>query len=191
MLPSFHRPGATLDAFVECFWYFPAYVVEHEREHALPTGTAELVINLGNDRMRIFRDDQDVVGQRFDEAVVCGPHARYFVLDTSQSAPALGIHFRPGGATPFFAMPANELTDRHVALEDLWGTWAREVRERLMQAPSPKEMFLLLEQILLSRFRQPPAQHPAGVCQRGGRQTLVLRSSRMAKLPDDACDSPV
>ena len=161
MVPSFHRPRAPLNAFVECFWYFPAYAVEHQRERALPTGTVELVVNLGEDRMRIFRNDQDAVGQLFDDSVVCGPHARYFVLDTSKSEPALGIHFRPGGASPFFALPVDELTDRHVALEDLWGPWAREVRERLMQAPSPECMFLLLEQLLLSRFRQPHVEHPA------------------------------
>ena len=161
MIPRFHRPGAPLDAFAECFWYFPAYVVAHRRERALPTGTLDLVINLGNDRMRIFRDDQDMLGQHFDDSVICGPHSRYFVLDTSQSGPAVGIHFRPGGATPFFALPADELTDRHVALEDLWGPWACEVRERLMQASSPERMFLLLEQVLLSRFREPHVLHPA------------------------------
>ena len=161
MIPRFHRPGAPLDAFAECFWYFPAYVVAHQRERALPTGTLELVINLGNDRMRIFRDDQDMLGQHFDDSVICGPHSRYFVLDTSQSGPAVGIHFRPGGATPFFALPADELTDRHVALEDLWGPWACEVRERLMQASSPERMFLLLEQVLVSRFREPHVLHPA------------------------------
>jgi AraC-like DNA-binding protein len=121
----------------------------------------ELVVNLGEGRMRIFKDDQDVVGQHFDHSVVCGPHSRYFVLDTSRSAPAIGIHFRPGGATPFFNLPADELTDRHIALEDLWGPWAHEMHERLTQASSPEHMFRLLEHVLLSRLRKPHLLHPA------------------------------
>ena len=161
MSPSFYSPGQPLNAFVECFWYFPAYVAGHQRERALPTGTIELVVNLGEGRMRILKDDQDVDGQHFDRSVVCGPHSRYFVLDTSRSAPVVGIHFRPGGATPFFNLPADELTDRHVALEDLWGPWAHEAHERLTQASSPEQMFWLLEQVLLSRLRKPHLLHPA------------------------------
>ena len=161
-MPSFHRPGPPLDAFVECFWYFPAYVVEHQRERALPTGTTELVLNLGRKPMRIFNDDQDVVGQHFDRSVVCGPHSSYFVLDTSESGPVVGIHFRPGGATPFFACRADELADRRVALEDLWGPRTHEIRDRLvMEAASPSYMFRLLEDVLRSRLRKPHLLHPA------------------------------
>src|SRR5215831_14402466 len=94
MTPSFHRPSPPLNAFVECFWYFPAYVVEHRRERALPTGTMELVVNLGTGSMRIFRDDEDGLGQHFHDSVLCGPHSRYFVLDTSQPSPVVGVHFR-------------------------------------------------------------------------------------------------
>ena len=161
MVPSFHRPRPPINAFIECFWYFPAYVVKHTRERALPTGTVELVVNLGQDRMRIFKDEEDASGHHFNDVVVCGPHSRYFVLDTSQSAAAVGIHFRPGGSTPFFSLPTNELTDQHVALDDLWGPLAREMRERLMLAPSPELMFLLLEQVLLSRLQQSHPLHPA------------------------------
>lgn len=161
MVPSLHRPRPPLNAFAECFWYFPAYKVKHTRERALPTGTVELVVNLGQDRMRIFRDEQDGSGHHFNDSVVCGPHSRYFVLDTSQSAPAVGIHFRPGGSTPFFFLPTNEMTDHHVALDDLWGPWARQVRERLMHAASPEHMFVLLEQVLLSRLKESHLLHPA------------------------------
>lgn len=161
MIARFYRPGVPLNAFVECFWYFHDYVVGHQRERALPTGTMELVVNLGKGRMRILKDDADVLGQHFRDSVVCGPHSRYFVLDTSQSGPVVGIHFRSGGGTRFFCMPADELTDRHVALEDLWGPLSREMQERLMLAPSPEPMFLLLEQVLLSRLRRPHLLHPA------------------------------
>ena len=94
MIAALHRPSAPLDAFVDCFWHFPAYPVKHQRERALPTGTMELVVNLGEQPMRLFADDDDRAGQSFSDAVLCGPHSRYFVLDTSNSSPVAGIHFR-------------------------------------------------------------------------------------------------
>lgn len=160
-MPSIHIPRAPLNAFVDCLWYFPAYVVEHQRERALPTGTMELVVNLGTGSMRIFRNDEDGLGQHFHDSVLCGPHSRYFVLDTSQPSPVVGVHFRSGGTTPFFAFPADELTDRHVALEDVWGPLAGELREKLMQAPTPEHMFQRLEHVLLSHLRKPYRLHPA------------------------------
>jgi AraC-like DNA-binding protein len=161
-MPIFHRPRPPLDAFVKCFWYFHSYSVGHDRERALPTGTTELVLNLGEAPMHIFRDDKDVVGQRFDRSVVCGPHSRYFVLGTSKSGPVVGIHFRPGGASPFFGCPADELSDRHVALEDLCGSWAREMRDRLLTpTSSPSRMLRLLEDVLRYRLTKPHLLHPA------------------------------
>ena len=85
LIPRCYRPGPPLDSYVECLWHFPVYSVPHERERALPTGTTETVFNRGSEPMRIFRDEHDLVGQRFGRAVVCGPHSRYFILDTSNS----------------------------------------------------------------------------------------------------------
>ena len=157
--PRFYRPCAPLNEFVACFWHFRTYPGAHERERALPTGTMELVVNLDEGRMRIFADDEDRIGQWYDDAVVCGPHSRYFVLDTSDSRPVVGVHFRPGGARPFLGVRADELRDRHAVLEDLWGHFAREFRERLIQA-SPADMFRLLESVLLSRLRLSSLPHP-------------------------------
>ena len=162
MLPNFYRPGPPLDQFVDCLWYLPSYSVEHVRERALPTGTTELVFNLGAEAMRIFNDEQDEFGRQFERSVVCGPHSRYFVLDTSQAGHVLGVHFRAGGGFPFFPGAAHELSDRTVALEDLWGGRAHELHERLLtDASSPNQMFRILEETLRSCLVRPCRHHPA------------------------------
>lgn len=181
MIAALHRPSAPLDAYVDCFWHFPAYPVKHQRERALPTGTMELVVNLGEQPMRLFADDDDRAGQSFSDAVLCGPHSRYFVLDTSNSSPVAGIHFRPGGATPFLGVPADELRDCRVALGDLWGSLAREARERLSGAKSPAELFGVLEDVLRSRLRGSRLLHPA-VAHAVRRFTTCPQMSRIAEV---------
>lgn len=162
MMPRCYRPRPPLDSYVECFWYFSSYDVRHDRERALPTGTTEIVFSLGQDPMRIFTDQQDVVGQNFRRSVVCGPHSRYFMLDTSHSEAVVGIHFRPGRATPFLRCAASELSDRTIALEDLWGTEACEMQETLFtKSPSHNQMFQSLENKLLSRIPEAHLPHPA------------------------------
>jgi AraC-like DNA-binding protein len=162
MVARVHRLPPPLGGFVDCFWYFDHYLAPHPRERALPTGTVELVVSLRQQRVQVFRDEADQDGLQFQGAVVCGPHSGYFVLDTSQPASVVGVHFRPGGAAPFLGAPAGEYTNRHLALDDVWGaSQARELHDRLLAAASPEAMFAILERALLARLRRPFLPHPA------------------------------
>jgi AraC-like DNA-binding protein len=73
----------------------------------------------------------------------------------------IGIHFKPGGAFPFFKMPASELHNLHVSLEDLWGNAAGLLRERVLEAPTPEAKFRVLEQSLLAQAFRPLERHRA------------------------------
>jgi AraC-like DNA-binding protein len=66
----------------------------------------------------------------------------------------LGVRFNPGGASSSFRVPAWELTDRAIALEDLWGREARTLAPRLAEAKSSRERIGLIEAMLL-RHRKP------------------------------------
>ena len=66
----------------------------------------------------------------------------------------MGVHFRPGGAFPFFGLPMSELVDTHVELETLWGRTGGELRERLRNATRPIDKFRVLEAMLVTRLRR-------------------------------------
>jgi hypothetical protein len=74
----------------------------------------------------------------------------------------MGIHFKPGGAFPFLGLSADELADTHIDLDDVWGRYAREIRERLSLAQPARSRFHLLEKILLSRL--PPLETACQSC---------------------------
>ncbi|HEX2680454.1 MAG TPA: DUF6597 domain-containing transcriptional factor, partial [Candidatus Dormibacteraeota bacterium] len=96
----------------------------------------ELVINLRDNELRIYDRARTGVCERFSGAIVSGAYGRYFVIDTAEEASLLGVHFKAGGAFPFFGPLVSELVDTHVDLETLWGHSGRELRERL-HAASP------------------------------------------------------
>ena len=63
------------------------------------------------------------------------------------------MHFKPWGLAPFLRMPAAELRDRPVTIEQVWGRPAvAELRDRLATAPGPHEMLTLLEDELMRRL---------------------------------------
>src|SRR5215472_7549376 len=110
------RPTAPLDEFVDVFWMIAGGDAAR-RERILPSGTAELVINLHEDEIRIYDTTQPGRCQRFSGAVANGTYSRPFACDARQHCSIIGVHFRPGGALPFLGVPAFELSDTHVNLE--------------------------------------------------------------------------
>jgi AraC-like DNA-binding protein len=175
-------PAPPLCQFIDRFWLC-SDTPEHPRERILPSGTIELVINLQGDEIRIYDPSDPDCSRRYSGAVVSGPYRRFFVIDPQQHASIMGVHFRPGGATPFLGVSARELTDAHVDLENLWGPTAAELRERLWTATTPAQRFAVLEAALFRRLRQP--QERRGVIrvaldafEQAGEETMVRDVAR-------------
>jgi AraC-like DNA-binding protein len=131
---------------VALFWEYDSYGT-HPRERVLPGATSELVIVL----------DGAPAG-----SVFCGAHSRSFEIGTASRPSLLGVHFKPGGAFPFLRkMPADELHNRRVSLDTIWGAGARALHDRLADARTPAARFRILERALLAQLTAPAGRHPA------------------------------
>lgn len=155
------KPGPPLDALVETLWLFKSALPSHRKERALPDGCAALIVNLGEDETRIYDRESFSLRKRFNGSVFVGPQTEFCVIDTAEQTNIAGIHFKPGGAYPFFAPPIDELRGSHLPLDVLWGGFARELRERLLEAAKPEERLQLMEQALLARMRHRHTSHAA------------------------------
>jgi AraC-like DNA-binding protein len=156
-----YRPGAPLSSFVEHFWQTDEYAQTFAREMALPLGTTQLIIHLGGDEQRVTSHKPESQERVFRESLLRGPRADWYLVQAGQRISRVGIQFTPGGAYPFFAPPASELRDLHEPLDALWGAYARELREQLMETPTPNARFRLLEHALLTHTVRPLEPHPA------------------------------
>jgi AraC-like DNA-binding protein len=162
MLYVTHLPKPPLNQFVELFWFYDGFPARaHKKERLMPDGSVELVINLNENETRIYDRKNLDQCHRLPGTVLCGPHSSFFVIDTAEQDSVMGIHFKPGGAFPFFKLPADELQNLHVSLEDLWGTEAELLRERLLEAPSPEIKFQVLEKCLIAQTAKPMERHRA------------------------------
>lgn len=104
------------------------------RERSIPTGCAQLFVNLYTDAF---------TGGTGGAAFV-GATSQPSVIDTADQRAIAWVAFKPGGAFPFF--PAEPgLVD----LGDVWGRTGAVVRERLLEADGPAEILDTLESVLL------------------------------------------
>ena len=164
MLYRTYIPGPPLSDFVEMFWFHQGQDSPHAKERVLPNGSMALIINLGEDRFRVYDSRNHDLIESLPGSIVAGARSEYAVIDSPNRASLIGVHFKPGGAFPFFKLPAGELHNESVSLEMLWGAWARELRERLLEQDTPESMFGILERALMSqaiRAARPRWRHPA------------------------------
>jgi AraC-like DNA-binding protein len=156
-----YTPQSPLSAFVNQFWSYEGQQLPHLKERVLPGGSIELIINLRENLIRIYDRVNPERYECFRGAVVVGAHSEFFVIDTVSQQSLLGIHFKPGGAFPFFNSPVSELRNLHVGLESLWGNFAAELREELREISSVEARFQVLEKALLRQACRPLEKHPA------------------------------
>lgn len=156
-------PGAALAPWVTSLWVARERDVDgaaHGRERLVPSGAFHLVLRLDDSRIRIFDTLEDERGRTYT-AVVGGARARFHLRQATPGARAIGIQLRPGAAGVVLGVPAEELAERHTALEELWGREAGALRERLCDAGSAAAQVALLEQFVAARLQPRLAPHPA------------------------------
>src|ERR1700722_5924317 len=148
-----HVPGAPLNHFISMMWFGDDYVVPHRLERVLPTGDMALIINLWENRTRVYNADDPRKCKTFEGSIVVGAYSAFTVIDTDEQRATAGVTFRPGGAFPFLGLPAGELQDSNASLSDLWGhRAASDLREQLLAAHSPQAKFKILERTFLGRI---------------------------------------
>ncbi|MFD8228007.1 helix-turn-helix domain-containing protein [Streptomyces massasporeus] len=134
----------------------------HSAELALPTGGAQLLVNLDGDALS--SSPLEGAPRRTAGAALHGPYAEPAVIDPAQQRAVLWVAFRPAGAHPFLDVPVSEVRDQLVGLEDLWGTDGAVLRERLLEAVAaggPRAGLRVLETALTDRARRPVQPDPA------------------------------
>jgi AraC-like DNA-binding protein len=81
-----------------------------------------------------------------------GAMTRY--LDAEPLPLRIGVRFRPGMARRFLCAPAHELTDREVALTDLWGEGGRALQRAMADAGSVGRRLHVFEGALRRRLER-------------------------------------
>lgn len=151
MTISAHFPAPPLDQFIDCFWYVDLQV-PYTREKILPSGTIELMINFGSPHRRYNQAETS-----FDlmcNSWIAGFQTEFIVNEPVAETCMMGVRFKPGGAFPFLHLPVSEITNQIINLDCIWGRFADEIRDRLLEAPTTISKFALLEQIFNARLIQ-------------------------------------
>ena len=91
-----------------------------------------------------------------DTLIVAGPATQATVPKVRAAATKVGVRFRTGAAAGALGLPAAELRDETVGLEEIWGARGRELAERVTEAGGTRERLKLMS----SAVADAPAPDP-------------------------------
>ena len=150
MMYTSHIPSPPLNAYIDDLYYLDG-PAPHSRLKTLPVPSLHVMVNFGQ-AFSVSLSDQAQPFATCTQSWWVGMFSTYHIVAWPSSVQFFGIHFKPGGAAPFLHLPLSELHNQVVALDDLWGHFAAELREQLHDAPTIQAAFARFEQLLLARF---------------------------------------
>jgi AraC-like DNA-binding protein len=157
-----HRvPRPPLDSFVALIWLCRNETRPNALERVLPTGAAQLIVNLKEDETRLYDPQEPLNVITTDGTILSGVQSRFQIIDTSEQEYVAGVAFRPGGSAAFLTAPAHETSDADTPLELLWGRRrSSDLREQLLERGDPDAQLDAMEDALREMLR-PAGAHPA------------------------------
>lgn len=183
-----HRPTAPLNAAVDCLWWSRRSDDSRVSEHMLPSGKAHLIFSLHDSPITWAAPSRHNEFRSWTRGIVHGPQSSYYVTGPKPKGRVIGVSFHAGMAGALLGVPLDELRDRHVCIEDIWGSRATELRERLATALTPQAAIAILERDLIARMQRPLLLHPA-VAQ-ALRPALLNPAIRVAEIQQRSGYSP-
>jgi AraC-like DNA-binding protein len=155
------RPPPPLAQVVRAITYQAGEQPQTSRERLVPGVGTSLWVNLNQDEFRSF------AGSRWRSvpgAMLAGPGDRAMIHEFEAGRAHLSVEFALGGAASLFTAPLSVARNEMVPLPYVWGRDGADLRERLLDAPTPEHKLRVLEQALLAHVVEPPCPDPAVLC---------------------------
>ena len=143
MIYQIHIPKPPLSFFIAHFFYYEGYHAEHVMEKFLPDCSMDLLIDLTDTPKKLFHNEEGTTFTTYKKSWMSGMKTEYILIDASVSS-MIGVHFKPGGAYPFFDFPVNELNNLTIETDALWNNEVHDIRETILNTPGIKQKFNII-----------------------------------------------
>ena len=154
-------PAPPLDRGIAFIWVCRQPTRPLALERVLPTGAAQLIINLREDVTRTYDPDRQFLCTETSGTILTGVQSSYQVIDTSEQEDVAGVAFRPGGTRGFARVPSHEIADLDIPLDDLWrARLGSALRARVLEAKAPQARLDVIETVLREHWTA-STLHPA------------------------------
>jgi len=147
-----HIPRFPLSQFVEVFIFYEGITHAHQVDRFLPNGDTEILIDFHDEPQYIYDNDSLRKIQACRHVWASGVRTRPITIPSGNAAAMMVIAFKKGKAAPFFPFPMNEVADRVVDADLVWGRDFCDLRELLLETKDIEPRFAIAEEFLIRKF---------------------------------------
>ena len=153
MIFETHTLKIPLNKYIESIFHFKGLIPEHSIERVVPTGHIFIIFELDGFTRNTLDNDTLKPRDTFSKVWVSGMHKNYISISTHQNSEMFVIQFNPFGAYPFFHFPIQNLNEKIVSAEKIFGDEIIKLREEILAKETSKEKFNIAETWLNKRFQ--------------------------------------
>lgn len=152
------QPDARLKPYVAAYQDYSDSSRGTRRDRHTPGSSVTVILDFGDLRHVDHGDPR--LTRAYPHGFVAGLHDEVAVTETTGSSHGLQVDLTPIGAYQIFGVPMHELTNRAVALDDMFGTAAVHLADQLRSDSDPGVRFDLLDAFIGLRLAaaRPPAE---------------------------------
>ncbi|HEX6227648.1 MAG TPA: helix-turn-helix domain-containing protein [Chryseolinea sp.] len=143
-----YTPSSLLSKYIKCYWTLEddCEMQVANRERIFPDGSMELVFHYGD----LFKKYDDKAGVFIQpRSFLHGQIKRFIDLEPTGRVGVFSVRFLPGGAYAFLRSDMDELAERSISLEDLWGVDGLTLEEKMLGARSTSLRIHVIEEFFL------------------------------------------
>lgn len=151
MIFQARAPAPPLNRFIKHLIYYEGFNPVHSMDRFLPDGNTEILIDLTDTPQYIHDNETLAQIQACRHAWVSGVRTGPITIPSGRGSRMIIVAFEKGKAYPFYPLPMNEIADRVVEADLIFGKNFHDLREKLLAATTINRMFSLVEDFLLKQ----------------------------------------
>lgn len=114
-----YKPSPLLADFISCFWSLENFSGQ-QTELVYPTGKIQLIFHFRKPFTDTDSSGNEIIQPRY---ALCGQKTSYSHITASSDSGMIAAVFRTHGASAFFPIPLNDITDYTVSFTDIFKDW--------------------------------------------------------------------
>ena len=147
-----HKLKTPNNQYLESIFHFKDFMPDHSIERVVPTGHIFIIFELDNISRNILDNETLKPSKTFSKVWVSGMHRNYISISAHAKSEMFVLQFKAFGAYPYFHFPIDDLSEKIVPAEEVFGTDIFELREAILKPDHSKDKFAIAEKWLDARF---------------------------------------
>ncbi|MFD2561188.1 helix-turn-helix domain-containing protein [Aquimarina rubra] len=152
MIFETHQLTNPISNYIESIFHLKDFIPDHSIERVVPTGHVFIIFELDDIPRNTFDNTTLKANKTFTKAWISGIHKNYISISAHPKSEMFVIQFKPFGTYPFFHFPSEDLNEKILSAEEVFGEELLLLRDKLLKQETSQDKFIVAEKWLTSRY---------------------------------------